>query len=215
MKINYWQKLEPGITYHVYNRGVDGINLFRQELDYLLFLNLLKKYLIQYVDVLAYCLMPNHYHLLIRVKSLKDYSDILEKENTQAARKLLKDEASVDTFLSDQRRRMFSSYSLKTNKKDKRKGPLFSPKVKRVSVTNNDRIRNLICYLHHNPIHHRFRKAYAQWPYSSYHTLRSNNPTHLSREHVLNLMSGIEGFDKHHEIFRLSKSKELIDSNYL
>lgn len=68
MRIDYWAKFEEHSCYHIYNRGINGENLFVQEKNYYFFLNQWKKYLSPYFDVFAYCLMPNHFHFLVRVR---------------------------------------------------------------------------------------------------------------------------------------------------
>ena len=55
--------------YHLYNRGVNRGNIFFDESNYYFFINRVKHYLLPVMDIIAYCLMPTHYHLLIRVTS--------------------------------------------------------------------------------------------------------------------------------------------------
>ncbi|MFO7889673.1 MAG: hypothetical protein R6V04_04965 [bacterium] len=59
--------LLPGYTYHIYNRGLDKQTTFLEERQYFSFLELMKKYFPQAYDVYAYCLLPNHFHILFRV----------------------------------------------------------------------------------------------------------------------------------------------------
>ena len=57
----------PGQYYHIYNRGVQRGTIFREPDNYLFVIARLKKYAREFcLSVIAYCLMPNHYHLLIR-----------------------------------------------------------------------------------------------------------------------------------------------------
>lgn len=59
-----WQR---GMHYHIYNRGARRVTIFREQTNYLFTISKLKKYSqAQGISILAYCLMPNHYHLLIR-----------------------------------------------------------------------------------------------------------------------------------------------------
>lgn len=60
--------LEEGGYYHVYNRANGKDNLFRQKQDYQHFLRLYQKYMLPVVDTFAWVLMPNHFHLLVRIK---------------------------------------------------------------------------------------------------------------------------------------------------
>jgi REP element-mobilizing transposase RayT len=69
--------LEKDCYYHIYNRGINGVNIFENEANKVYFLKQFSRYLSDKVSVLAYCLMNNHFHLLIRL-------DSEEKEVTQA-----------------------------------------------------------------------------------------------------------------------------------
>lgn len=60
--------LQPGRFYHVLNRGNNRENLFVEKRNYRYFLQLYAQFLSPIADTYAYCLMPNHFHLLIRVK---------------------------------------------------------------------------------------------------------------------------------------------------
>jgi len=59
---------QAGQYYHIYNRGNNRQDIFFERENYLFFLRLVRKYLLETLDVIAYCLMPNHYHLLIQLK---------------------------------------------------------------------------------------------------------------------------------------------------
>ncbi len=61
--------LEFESFYHVYNRGINRCDLFRETNDYKHFLRLYEKYIEPIADTCAWILMPNHFHLLIRIKS--------------------------------------------------------------------------------------------------------------------------------------------------
>ncbi|MCD4679278.1 MAG: hypothetical protein K8S00_02705 [Bacteroidales bacterium] len=60
--------IEPGFIYHIYNRGYNYQNVFFYRDDYLLFFDKIKYYFLDYCSLFAYALLPNHYHLLLRVK---------------------------------------------------------------------------------------------------------------------------------------------------
>ena len=69
--------LIPGKYYHIYNRGTNGEVLFKHQKYYSEFLQLYSKYIIPVADTLAFCLMQNHFHFLVRTK---DENDILTFE---------------------------------------------------------------------------------------------------------------------------------------
>ena len=70
--------MQPGCFYHIYNRGNNRQNIFFEERNYLYFLRLFEKYLFNLVDVYAYCLMPNHFHFLIKIKDANQTSEVFK-----------------------------------------------------------------------------------------------------------------------------------------
>ncbi|MCB9053571.1 MAG: hypothetical protein H6556_29570 [Lewinellaceae bacterium] len=64
----YYPPLLPGRFFHVFNRGNNGDNLFYQERNYAYFLRKYFEYMSPVLDTYCYCLLPNHFHLLVRVK---------------------------------------------------------------------------------------------------------------------------------------------------
>lgn len=61
-------KLEAGLVYHVFNRGNNRENLFREERNYRFFMDLYRKYIVPTATTYAYCLMPNHFHFLLKIR---------------------------------------------------------------------------------------------------------------------------------------------------
>ena len=66
---------EAGNIYHIYNRSIDRKPLFVQDRNYVFFLNKLDFYLSPFIDVFAWCLMNNHFHLMARIKDLADFQE--------------------------------------------------------------------------------------------------------------------------------------------
>ncbi len=169
MKTNYHSTLNPQGVYHLYNKAVSDRKLFYDDSDYRRFLTKFKKYFTPYLDIIAYCLIPNHFHFQVQVKNIDNtLLTHIKKERTQAAIKFLSEDYSLDEFLSDQFRRLFSGHSLFINKKYDIKGPLLLKKIKKTEVKTEAKFYDLICYIHHNPIHHRLSKTYEDWPYTSF-----------------------------------------------
>ena len=185
MKVNYWHKFEEGAFYHVYNRGIDGQDLFFSDENCIYFLKKWKEKLNPYVAVAAYCLIPNHFHFLIRIKPIMESIKHLKKEGTSKSVKLLNGEINYNIFLEDQFKRLFSSYTLSLNKQIGRTGSLFQKRFKRVHVKDENKLWYLLAYIHHNPIHHGLCKEYEEWKYGSYNSFFSDKPTSIIRKEVL------------------------------
>jgi len=186
MRFDYWQKLEPNCFYHIYNRGINKESIFKTDENMKFFLKRWKALISPYLDVAAFCLMPNHFHFLARVKPMtEEIETSAKKEGTVRAEKFLEGQISHNDFLEDQFKRLFQSYALAVNKQQQRTGSLLQKRFKRVSVIDEYKLWHLLAYIHHNPIHHRFRSRYEDWGFSSYSTYLSESPTLVIREEVL------------------------------
>lgn len=154
--------LEEERFYHIYNHTVGNESLFKTERNYYYFLSLIKKYLIAYVDIYAYCLMPNHFHLVIKTKS---ELEILDAYNQQ---KPSKTNSSIYMILSNRFSNLFNSYAQAYNSENNRKGSLFFNRFKRKIVIDEKYLVKLIHYLHYNPIEAGLAKNIEDWKFSSY-----------------------------------------------
>ena len=220
--------LQEGQYYHIYNRGINGTNLFYEERNYAYFLSKYAHYMSDVLDTYAYCLMKNHFHLLVRVKSnstpnlvsnlnsnltdledlsgLKDYSNLTGLEDLSG----LKDYSdlsglksglhSPDRLVSKKFSDLFNSYSKSINKAQNRTGSLFETPFNRVLVDNDQYFSQLIWYIHFNPQRHGFMKDFRDYPHSSYHSHLSNKLTKLSREEVLKWFGNENEYVKFHNL---------------
>ncbi len=133
--------LEASTYYHIYNRGINSEDLFKQEQNYSFFLLKYALYLSPVVNTFAYCLLKNHFHLLIRVKSEQELN--LFYNQNQTGNKLLEKKGlhSPDFIVSKQFAKLFSSYSQAINKAVGRTGSLFETPFKRIEVGDNNTLR--------------------------------------------------------------------------
>ncbi len=69
--------LQPGVYYHIYNRGNNGENLFKEERNYTYFLTLYEKYITPIAFTYAYCLLINHFHILVRIKDEVEFVGVM------------------------------------------------------------------------------------------------------------------------------------------
>ena len=216
-KTNYWVKFEGNVNYHIYNRGINGTSIFTKEKNYYYFLQKWKNLIHPFFETMAYCLMPNHFHFLVKVKPLDStLKEIIQKVETSKARKMAAEEIDYNEFLEDQFKRLFSSYALAFNKQENRTGSLFQKRFKRISVKSEFKLWHLLAYIHHNPIHHKFRKTYKAWKFSSYSAYYSNQSTLIVREKVLlwfddEKEKAIIGFDEYHRAFKMNKSMDYLE----
>lgn len=195
---NTVKKFVEGGIYHIYNRGVDRREIFLDDQDYSTFLSLFKRYLEPYsdqtqdkikpsvkahqrqmnldglVDLLAYCLMPNHFHLLLRQKESHGITQLL--------------------------RRVCTNYAMYFNKKYSRQGPLFTSIYKAVLIDDEYQLLHVSRYIHLNPVHIRVQKIGpvktvsasnpAEYPYSSYsYYIHPHKPQWLNNMFILDIIS--------------------------
>ncbi len=214
MSNNYWQKFEENTVYHLYNRGIDRKPIFTKDENYKFFLRKWKQLISPFCEAGAYCLLPNHFHFMVWLKSLDN--SLLSKIKVQGTAKSLKyleGKISYNQFLESQFKRLFSSYALAFNKQENRTGSLFDKRFKRVGVAE-ERYTQLIAYIHHNPIHHGIASNYGDWNYCSYSAFKSNKKTSISID-VVNDWYHKEGldFDLFHKQFKIDY-KELQITNF-
>ncbi len=185
---NQYEELQFGETYHVFNRAIGNEKLFVSEKDYLYFLQKLERFLLPWVNLLAYCLIPNHFHLLVNIKNMNEIPEKLLLSGRKEPEKLI-----VQSFSN-----FFNSYSRSYNNVHNRKGRLFLYPFKRILVDDDDYLNYLICYIHRNPIHHGFTDDYTSWKYSSYNVYLTGELSKVNKEYVLDLFGSKEEFVAFH-----------------
>jgi len=174
--------LIPGMYYHVYNRGINRERIFFEERNYSYFLALFARHVTSIADLFAYCLLPNHFHFLLQIKT----GDHL---NSSLAAKAFN--------------KLFSSYAKAINKAYARTGSLFQHHFGRIPVTSQRYYSALTCYIHRNPQKHGLVSDFRDWPYSSYPILLSQNPTPVRRVETLEWFGGAAEFQDYHKGWRL------------
>jgi hypothetical protein len=189
--------LEAGRFYHIYNRGINGANLFYEERNYGYFLQKYAYYMCDVVDTYAYCLLKNHFHLLVRVKEnllMPDPSGL--QDLTGLKKGLHTPEHLVSKKFSD----LFNAYTKSINKAYNRTGGLFETPFKRLLVNDDTYLNRLVCYIHSNPEKHGFVEDFKDYPHSSYHSLLVQKPTKLAREAAIELFDNRDGYLQYHTL---------------
>ena len=170
--------------YHVYNRGVEKRKIFLDENDYKSFIGILRSYLsfpvkrekdilqgralrisdhrlYQEIKLLSYCLMPNHFHLLV-------------KQNTKdAVTKLM--------------RRVLTAYSMYFNEKYERVGGLFQGRFKAKEVETDEYLLHLSRYIHRNPLESGIVKVgdLQNYPWSTYTVYLGKNEIEFVKSNLI------------------------------
>ncbi|RKS20415.1 REP element-mobilizing transposase RayT [Flavobacterium endophyticum] len=184
------QPLEPGMFYHVYNRGNNGIDLFYDTDCYYHFLRLYEKYMNPVADTYAWCLLGNHFHLLVYIKT-EDEIDTSKLEYSTV-------EKPKVVNASKQFSHLFNAYTQAINKRFKRTGSLFERPFHRKLVSPEDYFQKLIYYIHNNPVHHGFCKNISEYPWSSYGSIVSEKPTQIKRKEVIDAFYDLDNFIAYH-----------------
>ncbi|RUT79850.1 hypothetical protein [Ancylomarina longa] len=143
-------------TYHIYNRSNEVV--FYNRSNYIYFLKKVNRLIRPYADILAWCLMPNHFHFLIVVNA-KGSQRISELHRPQVQQ------------LSKNLGSLLSSYTRAINKEQQRRGKLFAHNTKAKclnDITQNDNILdNCFHYIHQNPVRSGLCENLLDWEFCS------------------------------------------------
>lgn len=167
--------------YHIYGRGRAKSDIFKDEEDYSVFLNLFKRYLSKQpvkdskgreypwlyndIELLAYCLMPNHFHALVY------------QYQPQATTSLFKP--------------LITTYGMYFNKKYKSSGQILESRFKASLIGNDAYLTHISRYIHLNP------RNYNKWKFSSLpYYLGARSAEWLKPERIINLFNDREDYKK-------------------
>ena len=166
------EALEEGNTYHLFNRGINGEDIFKENRNYYYFLQKYKEYCSCILETYAYALLKNHFHLLVKVK-----------ENIVVTRKDGKGEIKLNA--AKQLGHFFNCYAQSVNTGIKRHGKLFEEPFSRKEVDSENYFTSLIYYIHFNPQHHEFVDDFRNWEFTSYHSFLRNKNDFLEQAKVM------------------------------
>ncbi len=196
--------------YHIYNQGNNRQKIFFERENYLFFLRKVRNQVLPYVDILAYCLMPNHFHFMVKVKTKDDAIGSATQSRTPNT---MKTEIDFNKSIGI----MLASYTRAINNRYDRSGSLFRQKTKAncISCSNSlspsfyqtelgaqlnacDFLKQYpqVCfdYIHQNPVKAKLVSKIEDWEFSS------------ARDY-LKLRDG--------SLININKAKEYIDLSHL
>ena len=160
------RKLSNSGYYHIVSRGNGKQILFEEEADYLFFLKTLSECLKEEsFEVIAYCLMENHFHLLLKIGS--DMDRIMQKIST--------------------------TYALYYNSKYERSGHLFQDRYRSIPIENDLALLSVVRYIHNNPVKAGICPV-DKYRWSSWRAYYTGKSSQVSTRLVLELTGGLNGF---------------------
>lgn len=182
-------QLQPSTYYHIFNHANGDEDLFREPENYRYFLQQYYKHINNIAGTYCYCLMPNHFHLLVRIKAKEAITTHLPGfKNLEGV--------AASNLLSKQFSNFFNGYSKAFNKKYERRGSLFLKNFTKKEILQKDYLLAVILYIHLNPVKHAFTHHPADWKWTSYHNF------HLERLPFLNAL-----FENPANYFKLHEDK--------
>jgi REP element-mobilizing transposase RayT len=153
----------PNQYYHFYNRGNNRQAVFYERENYLYFLKGIKKYLLPWVEILVYSLMPTHYHILGRVRPGKT-----SEFPKQISEVLKTSEVSASKAVSLAMQKFGISYTKAINKRFSRVGALFQGQFQGKPIQHYNHLLNLCVYIHANPVKDGLVASPKDWEFSNY-----------------------------------------------
>lgn len=157
-----------GSFYHIYNRGNNKQLIFFQEGNYQYFLDKVKKYIVPNANLLAWCLMPNHFHLLIQAN--------------EATEKLVKEKPIPINALTEGIRLLLSTYSQGVQKQQNLRGNLFQQKTK--SKCADEYLTTVFHYIHQNALKAGLVNRIEDYSWCSFREYLINTPDGLCNTSV-------------------------------
>ncbi len=146
--------------------------------------------------------MPNHFYLLIYIKNLTG----LNPDSQSNLSGLITTTKPPHQHFSN----LFNAYTKAFNKYHNRHGALFERPFKRKQIDSDEYLKQVIIYIHNNPIHHSFVSHPIEYIWSSYETCLSDKISKLKREEVIKLFD-----DKSNFIYCHQQLKDISDDMFL
>jgi putative transposase len=149
-------RFQPEMYYHVYNRGNNRQKVFFEAENYLFFLRRFEKYLSPVTTTIAYCLMPTHYHILVRIKTYDGHTSEVSETS------------DVSIQISRAMQKFLISYTKAINKRFGRVGALFQGQFQAKPIRRYSHLLAACVYIHANPVKDGLVDLPEDWPHSNY-----------------------------------------------
>jgi REP element-mobilizing transposase RayT len=177
--------IQPGLFYHICNRAVGNELLFQKHSDYKNWLEDMSRIILPVSDLHAFCLMSNHYHLLVKTKESMEVNQF---------------SFAINKLQSIHAKRYNYQYS--------RKGSLFISPFNRIAIYSDAQLAWAFWYIHRNPLHHGITENWQDYPYSSFKHYQNNQTGFLTTDYMLDFFGGLNYMNHHHSLLAESYSHQ-------
>ena len=205
------EKLQPNCSYHIFNHANGFENIFTVDDNYRFYLDKYQQYILPIAETYAYCLLPNHFHLVVRIRRKEvieevyrnfkstNFSKVPNFGKVENSGKVEITDNIIEQFISKQFANLFSCYTQSFNKVNKRRESLFLKNFRREPIENKAYFLNAVIYTHRNPVHHAFCDRYTDWSYTSFCEIKERNSQMIEVEKLLRMFGGRDSFIDLHE----------------
>ncbi len=163
--------------YHVYNRGNNRSEIFFEKRNYLYFMEKIKSNFVNTIDLIAFCLMPNHFHLLVKI--------------------------SEDDSLEKAMQKISTGYTRAINKAYGRTGHLFEGRYRNKIIPSDEYLIHLCRYIHLNPVRANLVTMIEQWEFSSYlDYIGKRDNSLVNKETISNYFNSVESLIEFHQTYQ-------------
>lgn len=189
-----YDPFEEGKFFYIFNKGNNNERIFFHDENYKYFLRRFDEYMSPFLTVYAYCLLPNLFHFLVRIKE----GLLIPGERKPVSQ-------AFSNF--------FNAYTKVINKEQGRCGSIFEKQFKHIRVEDcPDNLINLVYYIHRNPLYHGLSRKLGEYPWCSYSHILADVQTKLSRDEVITWLGGKTAFVNFHQSDsrRIENSKDYL-----
>jgi putative transposase len=218
--------LEPDKMYYLFHQSAGKDSLFYSDENYLSFLKCYADMLVPIADTYAYCLLPNQFHYLVKIKSEKIIFDFLKKQNRIPEENLsfeeyknlaLNTSSLVGNIFSLQLNKQFTnflnSYQQILTTEQNKKHQLLIQSTKRTLIENDEQFLDTLINIHCSPNDSSTRVDYTKWKFSSYAAYLSERASAINREVALDLFQGRDNFIAEHNKKMEQISMQLLEQS--
>ncbi|MEO6232207.1 MAG: hypothetical protein ABJB11_00740 [Ferruginibacter sp.] len=196
----------PDCFYHVVFKSIDGLLLFNHEKDHCVFQDRFKKFLGDFVAIWSFCLIPNHTHFVLKIKSRESINLFLGKlahQNLTVSMKAFianqNEELLFNAMIERQVNSFMVSYANYVNNKFNRKGGIFQKPFKRIKIEDESHLQQAIIYTNANAQKHDLVNDFKTYSFSSYPLIIANDHYFIDAKSVIEFFESKEKFIRLHQ----------------